>query len=75
MTDMNSIGVTSTVGVAGAGTMGAGIAQLAATHGHPVVVYDASADSLVTARQKLDKILRRQVEKGRMSEELSLIHI
>ena len=31
----------SLVGVIGAGTMGAGIAQLAVQAGHPVAVYDA----------------------------------
>ena len=30
------------VGVVGAGTMGAGIAQVAATAGHPVMVFDTA---------------------------------
>jgi 3-hydroxybutyryl-CoA dehydrogenase len=58
----------SIVGVAGAGAMGAGIAQIAATNGHPVVVYDVYAASLAKAQAKLEKILLRQIEKGRMSE-------
>jgi 3-hydroxyacyl-CoA dehydrogenase len=38
--------VPATVGVLGAGTMGAGIAQVAAWAGHPVVLYDIAAEPL-----------------------------
>jgi len=33
-----------TVAVIGSGTMGAGIAEVAASHGHPVLVYDIAAE-------------------------------
>ncbi len=56
----------TTVGVVGAGTMGAGIAQLAATRGHPVVLSDAVPEALERARGAIAKSLRRAVEKGRM---------
>jgi 3-hydroxybutyryl-CoA dehydrogenase len=55
-----------TLGVVGAGQMGAGIAQVAAVTGHRVVVYDVS---LEMARQGIDKIgaqLARQVANGKM---------
>jgi 3-hydroxybutyryl-CoA dehydrogenase len=57
------------VGVLGAGTMGAGIAQVAAVAGHRVVVVDARPDAVDTARASVSKILARQVEKGRMTAE------
>ena len=67
------------VGIIGAGTMGAGIAQIASTNGHEVYLYDAYAEQLPKAKSGLEKILNRQVEKGRMSQEevdgiLSRIH-
>ncbi|MDY7094479.1 MAG: 3-hydroxyacyl-CoA dehydrogenase NAD-binding domain-containing protein [Acidobacteriota bacterium] len=57
-----------TIGVVGAGTMGRGIAQTAATAGHPVVLYDLDAEAREAARQHLHKIHRRLVDKGRLSE-------
>lgn len=56
------------VGIIGAGTMGSGIAQVAATAGCKVNLYDVERDQLDNSRQKLDKILNRQIEKGRMDE-------
>lgn len=52
------------VGIIGAGTMGAGIAQIASTNGHEVYLYDAYAEQLPKAKSGLEKILNRQVEKG-----------
>lgn len=49
--------------------MGSGIAQIAATFGHDVIVHDASADAMSKAEGKLVKILARLVEKGRITEE------
>ena len=37
------------VAVVGAGTMGAGIAQVAAVAGHPVIVYDAAEGAAARA--------------------------
>src|SRR5205085_827057 len=56
------------VGVLGAGAMGAGIAQVAARNGHEVIVVDSSAEALERGRSEAEKTLRRDVEKGRMSE-------
>jgi len=53
------------VGIVGCGSMGAGIAQIASTAGHEVVVTDPSEKAI----GKLTAILKRQVEKGRMTEE------
>lgn len=63
------------IGVAGSGTMGIGIAQIAATHGHQVLVYDIRDDALELAAKGLERILSRQIEKKRLTaEEVSGIH-
>ena len=57
------------VSVIGAGTMGAGIAQIAATKGHEVCLYDSFDGAIETAESKLKKILDRLVEKERITKE------
>ena len=57
------------VGVLGAGTMGAGIAQVAAQNGSEVVLVDLSQEMLTKAETNLDKILARLVEKNSISED------
>ncbi|MEI6741060.1 MAG: 3-hydroxyacyl-CoA dehydrogenase NAD-binding domain-containing protein, partial [Gemmatimonadaceae bacterium] len=39
--EWSTIASDALIGVVGAGAMGAGIAQVAAVHGHPVVLADA----------------------------------
>ena len=56
------------IGVIGSGAMGSGIAQVAATAGHEVYVYDTNPQALQRARTKLQKILNRLVEKGRLDD-------
>lgn len=53
-----------TVGVVGAGAMGRGIAQVAATGGMRVVLYDARADAAAEARRFVGGMLDRAAEKG-----------
>ncbi len=48
--------------------MGSGIAQIAATAGHEVLIYDNNPDALSRSEAKLEKIMARLVEKGRLSE-------
>lgn len=57
------------ISVIGSGTMGIGIAQIAATQGHEVVVIDNDEAALVRASKKLEKILHRLVEKERMTSD------
>jgi 3-hydroxybutyryl-CoA dehydrogenase len=57
------------VGIVGAGTMGSGIAQVAATHGHRVFVFDSDANACVRAKGAIHGILGRLVEKGRLDDE------
>src|SRR6266581_2516679 len=59
-------GGESKIGVVGAGTMGSGIAQLAATYGHQVVLYDTSAPALERAATAIVNSLDGSVEKGRI---------
>lgn len=55
------------VGVIGAGTMGAGIAQVAAAAGHPVLLMDARAGAAADAHARIGAALDGPVAKGRMS--------
>ena len=57
------------IGVIGAGTMGTGIAQVAATQGHQVYLYDAYPGQLEKSKEGLESILARQVEKERMTQD------
>jgi len=57
------------VSVIGAGTMGAGIAQISATNGHEVCLYDSFDGAIETAETKLKKILDRLVEKERITQQ------
>lgn len=55
------------IGVAGTGTMGRGIMQVAAAGGFTVVAFDARPDAAAQAKGFIAKMLARQVEKKRMS--------
>ncbi len=57
-----------TIGIIGSGSMGSGIAQVAATAGCQVQVYDSSSEAIERSQQKLSKILARLVEKGRINQ-------
>ena len=57
------------VGIIGAGAMGSGIAQVAASAGHSVVLFDTNADALSLSKSKLASVMDRLVEKGRLTSE------
>jgi len=57
------------VGIIGSGTMGSGIAQIAATAGCSVKIYDNSNSALEKSKEKLHKILFRLIEKDRINQE------
>ena len=57
------------VGIIGAGTMGIGIAQVAATNGCKVWVYDANSKQVETATLGLEKTLSKLVDKQKISAE------
>ena len=50
-----------TVGVIGSGTMGSGIAQVAATADCKVFLYDTNQTALQKSQQNLEKVLTRLV--------------
>ncbi|MFM8917498.1 MAG: 3-hydroxyacyl-CoA dehydrogenase NAD-binding domain-containing protein [Bacteroidota bacterium] len=56
------------IGVAGAGAMGTGIAQVAATAGHPVVIYDPYETSLGRSKGILDGDFAKLVSKGKLDQ-------
>ncbi len=59
------------VGIIGAGTMGAGIAQVAALAGHRVVLIDILQDQLNRAQKTIHHFIQRAVEKGKLSEHVA----
>lgn len=59
----------SVIGVIGSGAMGSGIAQVAATASHKVVVYDNNDRSLTNAKTNLQTSLQKLVEKQKISTE------
>jgi 3-hydroxybutyryl-CoA dehydrogenase len=61
--------VSEVVGVIGAGTMGNGIAQVAARAGYSVIMRDVREDLLQRGMSAIDKSLQRDVDKERLSAE------
>lgn len=58
-----------TIGVAGCGTMGAGIAIVAARAGFRTVVYDTRQDALDRAREQTKAFFAKSVQRGKLKEE------
>lgn len=58
-----------TIGIVGAGTMGTGIAHLAAMAGFEVILRDIDIAFLDRAVANMDKLMARSVEKEKMTEE------
>jgi 3-hydroxybutyryl-CoA dehydrogenase len=58
-----------TIGVAGAGTMGAGIAQLACLSGARTLLHDPVSEALERGLERIRAQLERGVQRGRLSAE------
>lgn len=56
-----------TVAVIGSGTMGAGIAEVAASHGHQVLMYDIASDAISRAIDGIRQRLASRVTRGKLS--------
>ena len=50
------------IGIIGSGTMGSGIAQVAALVDCTVNIFDLNGEALIKAKSKLEKILNRLIE-------------
>src|SRR6476469_3238912 len=59
----------SVIGVLGAGTMGAGIAQLAARSGARPLLHDPIAEALARGVERVEDGLGKEAAKGRLSDE------
>ncbi len=59
-----------TIGVVGAGTMGNGIAQVAAQAGFDVIISDIEEKFVQNGLKNIDKFLAKSVEKGKMTAEV-----
>jgi 3-hydroxybutyryl-CoA dehydrogenase len=57
------------IGVVGAGTMGHGIALIAAHHGYEVVIQDLTEDLVKKGRAAIERFCDKSVEKGKMTPE------
>jgi len=59
-----------TLGVLGAGQMGTGIAMVSAVHAKvPVLLHDRSAEQVKKGLSLMDKLLAKDVSKGRLTNE------
>ncbi len=59
----------ATIGVAGAGTMGAGIAQLACLSGAQTLLYDPVAEALERGLMQINSQLERGARRGRLTQQ------
>ncbi len=57
------------ISILGTGTMGRGIAYLAAIAGYDTVLFDADASALDAARANIESTLRKGVEKGKLTDD------
>ena len=66
---MSSLFKETVIGVAGAGTMGSGIAIVAARAGFRTVLFDVDGTTVQRATDQIDSFLARSVERGRLNTE------
>ena len=58
-----------TIGIVGAGSMGSGIANLAALHGFTVILHDIEERYLDHAVQRMNGFMTKSVTRGKMTDE------
>ncbi|CAO3433522.1 3-hydroxyacyl-CoA dehydrogenase family protein [Azospirillum doebereinerae] len=64
---LSNVSSIRTVGVAGAGTMGAGIAIVAARAGFRTILYDTRQDTLDRARRQTEGFFAKSVQRGKLT--------
>lgn len=65
---MPALPTSAVIGVIGAGAMGAGIAQVAAQAGHPVILHDNQPGAAKAGIDNIRRQLEQRVAKGKMSQ-------
>lgn len=61
------------VGIIGSGAMGSGIAQVAATAGHDVLIFDTNPGALDKSRSNLTATLQKLQEKGKIPDAAAVV--
>jgi 3-hydroxybutyryl-CoA dehydrogenase len=61
------------VGVIGSGAMGIGIAQIAASSGHPTIIFDTNPQALERSKTNLATALRKLEEKGKLTSAAAIL--
>jgi len=64
-----AISSSATVAVIGAGTMGRGIALVAAQAGHPVVLFDAETGLAAASIAQITATLERRISRGKLTDD------
>ncbi len=64
---MTALATSVPIGVVGAGTMGAGIAEVAASAGHRVLLYDGMSGAVEAALERIGAALERAEAQGRIT--------
>src|SRR6516165_6020368 len=59
----------STIGIIGAGQMGAGIAQVAAQSGLNILLNDISDEMIARGKQGIERSLDRMIQRGRVKRD------
>lgn len=68
MPNNQQLATNNQIGIIGSGAMGAGIAQVAATAGHEVFVFDSNAAALEKAKSNLNATLKKLIEKQKITD-------
>ena len=66
---MKSITDIQTIAIIGSGTMGSGIAQIAAMAGYSVILFDIKEEALERAKATITKNLDKGIERGKVTDE------
>lgn len=69
---MNNLNDIKTVGIAGAGTMGAGIAQVCSQAGYKVILFDLNEHVLANAKNNMEMALNKLEANGKIAAGKSL---
>lgn len=62
------------IGVIGSGAMGSGIAQVAATAGHPVIIFDTNPVALEKSKASLTTMINKLQEKGKIPDAAEVLN-